>query len=295
MFPARPLEVAEVSPPAGASAVPLEADVTVRFTRPVDPTTVDAAALRLDRVGRDGSRAAVRASIGLAGDGRSATIVPVVGLAHNSTYELAVDRSIAPVGDEDDAFAGGTFAFSTARAVARMDDARGDTFGTSRPANGPPPPDVVAVTAAQRAETVVVTIELAAPVAEGDPLVGVVELDVDQDSRTGFTPPAVDRLRPGDRGTSRLGVEYGIELDADGVATVYELLGRGRTGEVRPRIEGRFVTLEIPYGLLGDDDGNLDLALAVGSVVEPTDAFPDDGNLRLGRGAELASRGVVVP
>lgn len=295
MFPVRSLDVVEIVPPADAVAVPLDADVTVRFTRSIDPVTADAAALRLDRLERDGARNPVRTSIEIASDGRTVVLTPADGLAHNSTYELAVDPSIEPIGGESGGFAGATATFSTARAIARMDDARGDTFGTSRPANGSLPPDVIAVTAAQRQEAITITIELAAPMAEDDALHGVVELDVDQDPGTGFTPPAVDRLRPANEGGSGLGVEYGVEIDSDGVAAVFHLVGEGRTGEVRPRLEGRFLTLEIPYALIGDDDGNLDLALAVGTAVESTDVFPDDGSLRLGRGAELAARGVVVP
>src|SRR2546422_2174574 len=50
------------------------------------------------------------------------------------------------------------------------------------------------------------------------------------------------------------------------------------TGSVRPRFQGRRITVRVPRALLGNDDGFLNAATVVGSESEPTDIAPENGH-----------------
>jgi hypothetical protein len=68
---------------------------------------------------------------------------------------------------------------------------------------------------------------------------------------------------------------------ADSTVTVFDLFGDAM-GQVRPVFSGRRVTIRIPKGLIGDDDGRLDAAAIVGIVGAASDIVPDNGHLTLG-------------
>src|SRR3989449_1991200 len=100
-------------------------------------------------------------------------------------------------------------------------------------------------------------------------VVGFVDFDTDQDSTTG-TASAVDVFRP-DGGSTGMGVEYYVDLfayNADSTVFVYDALAGTPTGSVRPRFQGRRITVRVPRALLGNDDGFLNAATVVGSRSE---------------------------
>src|SRR5207245_4867330 len=114
-----------------------------------------------------------------------------------------------------------------------------------------------------------------------------------QDSTTG-TGSAVDLFRP-DGGSTGMGVEYYVDLfgyNADSTVFVYDALAGTPTGSVRPRFQGRRITVRVPHALLGNDDGFLNAATVVGSESEPTDIAPENGHVRVG-GASPAPRAGV--
>ena len=114
-----------------------------------------------------------------------------------------------------------------------------------------------------------------------------------QDSTTG-TGSAVDLFRP-DGGSTGMGVEYYVDLfgyNADSTVFVYDALAGTPTGSVRPRFQGRRITVRVPRALLGNDDGFLNAATVVGSESEPTDIAPENGHVRVG-GASPAPRAGV--
>jgi hypothetical protein len=51
---------------------------------------------------------------------------------------------------------------------------------------------------------------------------------------------------------------------------------------VRPTYNGASITARIPRGMLGGDDGFLNAAAIVGTVIEPTDIIPENGHLKVG-------------
>src|SRR6266705_3460438 len=124
----------------------------------------------------------------------------------------------------------------------RATDPSGDTFGSQTVQ-----PDLTAFTIVHDTGGIDVMLDFTAnvqsPVTGGtNVVVGFIDLDTDQDSTTGTTS-AVD---------------------------VYDALAGTPTGSVRPRFQGRRITVRVPRALLGNDDGFLNAATVIGSGSEPT-------------------------
>ena len=175
----------------------------------------------------------------------------------------------------------------------RATDPSGDTFGSQTVQ-----PDLTAFTIVHDTGGIDVMLDFTAnvqsPVTGGtNVVVGFIDLDTDQDSTTG-TGSAVDLFRP-DGGSTGMGVEYYVDLfgyNADSTVFVYDALAGTPTGSVRPRFQGRRITVRVPRALLGNDDGFLNAATVIGSGSEPTDIAPENGHVRVG-GASPAPRGGV--
>jgi len=175
----------------------------------------------------------------------------------------------------------------------RATDPSGDTFGSATVQ-----PDLTAFTIVHDTGGIDVMLDFTAnvqsPVTGGtNVVVGFIDLDTDQDSTTG-TGSAVDVFRP-DGGSTGMGVEYYVDLfgyNADSTVFVYDALAGTPTGSVRPRFQGRRITVRVPRALLGNDDGFLNAATVVGSESEPTDIAPENGHVRVG-GASPAPRAGV--
>ena len=129
----------------------------------------------------------------------------------------------------------------------RATDPSGDTFGSQTVQ-----PDLTAFTIVHDTGGIDVMLDFTAnvqsPVTGGtNVVVGFIDLDTDQDSTTG-TGSAVDVFRP-DGGSTGMGVEYYVDLfgyNADSTVLVYDALAGTPTGSVRPRFQGRRITVRVP-------------------------------------------------
>jgi hypothetical protein len=162
-------------------------------------------------------------------------------------------------------------------------DPIGDTFGLP----GYVQWDVSAFTITRETDGITVRLDFANDLAlptPGDPnaLVGLVELDLDQNKATGKLG-YVDQLRT-DGDSTGLGVDAALNLSniaADSTLMVYNS-GGSPTGKAKVTVGGRRLTIRVPSTLLGDDDGYLDAAVIVGnSGRSPTDLAPQAGHLAL--------------
>jgi hypothetical protein len=84
-----PPTIASVTPVNGAVDVALAEPVRIRFSEPVDRTTVTASAITLT-----GPAGAVNGILALSGDGLEATLRPALPLEPNTPYTVAVDATI---------------------------------------------------------------------------------------------------------------------------------------------------------------------------------------------------------
>lgn len=225
----------------------------------------------------DGQLASAMSTSDEAGDA-SMTLTLGGGVGTNSV--TAMQGPIGPV----------TF---TALGLQTLDDAAGDEFSTSA-SNGLVPPDLVRIGAAVDAEDfVVVQLEFVNDVVintTGGPnvMVGCFDFDVDQDPNTGIESVA-DLFRPtGNTGSTGMGVDYFIAMLADDTGqfdpTLFFLADSlfNIIGIFPPDFVGNKVTMAVPLSALGMDDGNINMAVAVGTVPEPTDIAPEDLSLMLG-------------
>ncbi len=111
-------------------------------------------------------------------------------------------------------------------------------------------------------------------------VVGFIDIDVDQDPATG-AQPLTDAFRQ-DGGSANLGIEYYVNLQTTDEFGQYpiEQVNPDQTttivGYVPPDLSDPFTLfLTIPLALLGNDDGNVNLATVLGTQPEPTDISPD--------------------
>jgi hypothetical protein len=163
-------------------------------------------------------------------------------------------------------------------------DPVGDTFGLA----GATQWDVSELTLTHETDGISVRLDFANDVyvpGPGDPnaLVGLVELDLDQNVTTGKLG-IVDQLR-GDGARTGLGVDAGVNLTtlgADSTVVVYDM-GGNMTGRAKVEIGGRRIIIHIPSALLANDDGYVDAAVIVGNSKSPTDLAPSSGHLSLPR------------
>ncbi|HJQ66670.1 MAG TPA: hypothetical protein VJ816_09850 [Gemmatimonadales bacterium] len=166
--------------------------------------------------------------------------------------------------------------------TARATDPVGDTYGVDSVQW-----DLTALTVVRDTGGITVVLDIAtnvvSPVA-GDTFAtySFVDFDTDQNATTGISS-IVDDNRPG-TGSTGMGVDFWIDLANYGSdSTVHVVNAAGSvTGTVRPIINGAMITARIPRSMLGGDDGFLNAAAIVGTVIEPTDIIPEDGHLKVG-------------
>ena len=186
-------------------------------------------------------------------------------------------------------------------------DPTGDTFETTA-SDGLVVPDIVQLGAEVENTDLVIQIDFAQPMVSnltgGDNVVvGFVDIDVDQDSMTGY-PSQVDGFRP-DTGSTGTGVEYYVSLfvvDSLGQVPVFDYMGEMIPDSITPVFSGTTLIMRVPLAALGGDDGSVNIATVLGTIPEPTDIAPNYGHLASGtsggvspqtavrRGAPVAAR-----
>lgn len=169
-------------------------------------------------------------------------------------------------------------------------DPAGDTLTPTPglPDGGPAAVDLLAVSGRVEQKRIVLNLEFASPVAPwsaGAPnsLDGFVDLDLDQSSATGL-PGAGTAVGS----APNLGAEFYLDLrnPRSGRVALVEP-ARHRFVLVPARFAGPAVTIEIPRGELGSDDGQFRLGLVVGAPGRPiTDVAPNTGNYAVVRPVE---------
>ncbi len=170
-----------------------------------------------------------------------------------------------PGGDRDPAVANTT-----------VSDPVGDTFGS-----GPIQHDIIEFTASYTGDDVFLELVFNDPISppdgDGPPdaLVGGIDMDVDQNPNTG-SGSLGDEFCPDPIG---IGAEYQLSLfdyDPQTGQTVLYDLATGPVGNVDLTFTSNSVSAFVPLDLLGDD-GILDTATVIGTIMEPTDCAPNGG------------------
>jgi hypothetical protein len=204
------------------------------------------------------------------GNGNTLDVTPLAGLGAHTAYRLTV-TSIADL----DGHVMKPFAsqFTTKAGSVQATDPTADTFGA-----GTFQPDLTSLTASTSASAVTITLQFDQPIAP-DSLGGYIDLDLDQNAATGGLP-LTDQFRGG-AGSTGMGAEAMVQLfqNSDGTMSIFDGAGGGT---VTPTFTATSVSLAIPLAMLGNDDGNLNLAAVVGSLSEPTDIIPNDLHIQLG-------------
>jgi hypothetical protein len=168
-------------------------------------------------------------------------------------------------------------------------DPAGDTFGTGVQW------DLTALTVARDTGGVTVQLVFSSDVISpvtgiSTAMVGFVDLDVDQDPRSGNVAIADEFRRDGS--STGIGADYLLVLGSYAADSSVEVVDSSAkpTGRVKPLFDGRRVTIRIPRLLLGNDDGFLNAAAIVGRTGSPSDIVPQSGHLTLGgRGQAMSS------
>lgn len=269
-----PPSVSSVSPAPGTTGVALGSDVVVTFSEAIAPATVTSTSVGLKLGGVD-----IPATLSLENSNRTVRLSPTAPLGNNSAYVLTVTGAITdPTGN---ALSGApvTSGFTSATVNVTLSDLTGDTFGA-----GAFHPDVTTFSAQQGSVTVV--IQFSAAIARwsanaANSVGGYVDIDADQDSTTGIET-WVDVYRPG-AGSTGMGEEFWVDLfdNPDGTFRVFNE-NDDSIGVVTPTFGATSITFTIPQSLLGNDDGNVNLAVLVGADTVATDIAPNDGHLTLG-------------
>lgn len=180
----------------------------------------------------------------------------------------------------------------TALGFAMIVDPSSDGFGTGQPP-GSVPPQLIRLSAAPDGGNLIVRFEFQFAVVQqttGGPNVvtGYLDIDTDQNVATGIQP-ATDVFRPG-AGSTGMGSEFFVAMFG-GPYDIVRTSDGLTTGTIVPVFVGNRITLAIPLTLLGGDDGRINLAVVVGTDVEPTDIAPNDGNLRVAPPTPVAAAG----
>ena len=154
--------------------------------------------------------------------------------------------------------------------------------------------DLTAMTVARDTGGVTVTLDFTSDVispmsGDTNAMVGFVDLDVDQDSTTGFLS-TVDENRL-DRVTTGMGVDASVTMFTYAADSSVVVISGTATvaGRVKPVFDGHRVTIRIPRAVIGGDDGNVNAAAIVGRLGRPTDLVPNAGHLTLGDAAAVAT------
>ena len=155
-------------------------------------------------------------------------------------------------------------------------DPIGDTFGT-----GAVQHDITSFSAYYTTTELIVSVTFAGTIAPGDSgqpnaVVGFIDFDTDQDSTTGILSN-VDFYSPY---TTGLGVDYCVDLflysSATGDTSVLDDTG-AEVGKAPVSFTSNSFTVRVPLALIGGDDGIVDTATVLGTILEPTDACPNGG------------------
>lgn len=107
-----------------------------------------------------------------------------------------------------------------------------------------------------------------------DQVVGLVDVDVDENEKTGGPAHANFWIPDTEQ---QLGVEYILNLFAfpdTGMIEIVDVFGRP-IGSVSGVISGKTLRITIPLSLLGNDDGYVRIGMVLGNLEEPTDAAPN--------------------
>ncbi|MGH7556733.1 MAG: Ig-like domain-containing protein [Gemmatimonadota bacterium] len=276
------LELVSLTPADGSQGIAPDADLRAVFTRPVDPQSVSASTFQVSRIDGGASPRPVPGTFSFSDEGRAVEFIPTGGLANNGQYRVAIGTAVRDL-DGSRLSAAAEASFRTAAVVAVASDPGGDTFG-----GGDSPglvlPDLLSLSVSQEPAELVIVLTFAGdvePVFESpNAVLARINLDTDQDPATG-APGAVDFFRPPGSGQTGLGVERGLVVGAAGEVGVFDAITADRIGTLQAEHADRSATVCFPYALLGDD-GNINLASIVGTVVEPTDFVPDEGSLMVG-------------
>lgn len=183
----------------------------------------------------------------------------------------------------------------TAVGLRAITDPTGDNFPTSASA-GLVAPDIVSLGAAVDGESnLVVRIEFADEVASdatGGPnvVIGFLDIDTDQDPGTGIQP-ATEFFGPGAPGSTGMGTDFFVSYLTEGTGLMPVLDSESNVvATISPTFDGNKIDLFIPLSSLGGDEGDVNLATVVGTIPEPTDIAPNDGNLTAGPSATSGPR-----
>jgi len=109
-------------------------------------------------------------------------------------------------------------------------------------------------------------------------VVGFIDLDTDQNPTTG-APPSANFFIPGT--TQDIGVDFSLRLlslPSGGIVDVINVLTDVIVGSVPTTISGQMIEVTIPLTILGGDDGGMNVGMALGNTLAPTDAAPDVGH-----------------
>jgi hypothetical protein len=173
---------------------------------------------------------------------------------------------------------------------ASVNDPSGDQFGSDSVQ-----PDLVKLTVTRDTGGVDIALDLTVNAISllTDTIHGVggyIDLDTDQDSTTGVQT-ATDFYRPTGSGSTGMGEEFFVEFvvyAVDSTALVFNASNQV-VGYVRPVFSGHRVSFRIPRSLLGNDDGFMNVAVAVGNNYEATDIAPNAGHIKVGGTGAVAT------
>jgi hypothetical protein len=150
-----------------------------------------------------------------------------------------------------------------------IDDPPGDQVGTP----GTPIVDIIGVEGGSDGVTMTLRV-LFSPDTVMHEVVGLIDLDTDQDPHTGFPPAANGFLNA----AQDIGADYTLSLFGLPAGDEIVIMNNS-TGEVAGTVPGVLIgqTLEItvPLSLLGNEEGNLDVGMVLGNTAQPTDAAPE--------------------
>jgi hypothetical protein len=169
-----------------------------------------------------------------------------------------------------------------------------DPAGDTMPHNDtlPPAVDLLRMRGDFKRDSLILTMTFASPVRPANAVArnsigGEIELDMDDNTSTGYVPPDSNLFGA----SAVLGVDYNVDL-FDAFPKVLLLLSGTGMAQVAISYPGNSVIIRIPLHLLGDDDGNFALAAVIGPYVWASDLFPNAGQLVVRR--EVGATAIVV-
>jgi len=174
-------------------------------------------------------------------------------------------------------------------------DPVGDT--AANPTGKNPAVDILRVRGDFKRDSLILTVTFASPVRAGsadaaNSIGGEIELDMDDNSTTGYGPPDSNRFG----GSAVLGVDYVVNLFSSLTSSV---LVFSKSGFTRATISypANSIVIRMPLSMLGDDDGDFGLAINLGPYTWASDIFPNAGQVlsrRNGVSSAVVSRSVMV-